>query len=268
MFLRELVPLGTIEGSGDTTLLGLPDWSSMDAVSDGVADWLRPWVTPDITSLKQLKRIDVAAALFLGCLAPEARDLLDAVAPCTLTIPSGAVVNVRYELVLTGADSSSKAPSATIQPVIQVKLQEMFGSGHHPTVGGVGGGGHNSGGRSSHFHVVPVAVALLAPNGRLAAKTWNILEFWESTYPQVRAELRGRYAKHPWPEDPVNAVPTRRTKRQTEEVAGAAKAARARVRAAERGGSGGGGGGGGSGGGGGGGGGRGGKKGRKKKKGR
>jgi ATP-dependent helicase HrpB len=80
------------------------------------------------------------------------------------------------------------------QPVLAVKLQELFGLADTPRVAGV-----------------PVLVHLLSPAGRPAAVTADLASFWRDGYRAVRAELRGRYPRHPWPEDPATAVPTRRT---------------------------------------------------------
>ncbi len=80
------------------------------------------------------------------------------------------------------------------QPVLAVKLQELFGLTQTPTVAGV-----------------PVLVHLLSPAGRPVAVTADLASFWRDGYRAVRAELRGRYPKHPWPEDPSTARPTRRT---------------------------------------------------------
>ena len=80
-----------------------------------------------------------------------------------------------------------------------VKLQELFGLAESPTVGTAR---------------VPVTFHLLAPNGRPVQTTRDLRSFWERTYPEVRKELRGRYPKHPWPEDPWTAQPTHRTTRR------------------------------------------------------
>ena len=81
-----------------------------------------------------------------------------------------------------------------------VKLQELFGLGETPRIGP---------------RKEPVLLALLAPNGRPVQITRDLRSFWERTYPEVRKELRGRYPKHPWPEDPWTAPPTRRVKPRT-----------------------------------------------------
>ena len=79
-----------------------------------------------------------------------------------------------------------------------VKLQELFGLAETPRVGEA---------------AVEVTLELLAPNGRPVQTTRDLRSFWQRTYPEVRKELRGRYPKHPWPDDPANASPTLRTNR-------------------------------------------------------
>ena len=80
-----------------------------------------------------------------------------------------------------------------------VKLQELFGLAESPRLGPAR---------------VPVTFHLLAPSGRPVQTTRDLRSFWENTYPEVRKELRGRYPKHPWPDDPWNAVATHRTLRR------------------------------------------------------
>ncbi len=127
-----------------------------------------------------LQRVDVAGAL--RRLLPWAQAAqLDQLAPERLEVPSGSRVRIDY------AD-----PAA---PVLAVKVQEAFGWTQTPRL---------AGGR------VPVVLHLLSPAGRPAAVTGDLVSFWRNGYPQVRAELRGRYPRHPWPEDPTTAEPTRR----------------------------------------------------------
>jgi ATP-dependent helicase HrpB len=83
--------------------------------------------------------------------------------------------------------------------VASVKLQELFGTAESPRIGA---------------RQEPVTFALLAPNGRPVQMTRDLRSFWDSTYADVRKQLRGRYPKHPWPEDPWNAEPTARPKRR------------------------------------------------------
>lgn len=103
--------------------------------------------------------------------------------PGRLTVPSGSSVTVDYR--------------AEGGPVLAVKLQEMFGQEDTPRV---------AGGRC------PVTVHLLSPAGRPLQVTRDLAGFWRGSYAAVRAEMRGRYPRHPWPEDPLSAVPTKRTR--------------------------------------------------------
>jgi ATP-dependent helicase HrpB len=110
---------------------------------------------------------------------------LDRNAPDTLKVPSGRHVRLGYE-----ADGTVAA---------SVKLQELFGLAETPRIG---------------RRQEPVVLALLAPNGRPVQITRDLRSFWDRTYPDVRKELRGRYPKHPWPEDPWKAPPTARLKKR------------------------------------------------------
>jgi len=113
---------------------------------------------------------------------PEAARL-DELAPERVTVPSGSRIRVDY---------------SGERPVLAVKLQELFGWPKAPAL---------AGGR------VPLLVHLLSPAGRPAAVTADLESFWREGYRAVRAELRGRYPRHPWPEDPAAAEPTARTNR-------------------------------------------------------
>jgi ATP-dependent RNA helicase HrpB len=110
------------------------------------------------------------------------RRTLNRDAPETIVVPSGRAVRLEYQ-----SDGSVSAA---------VKLQEVFGLAETPRIGP----------RSE-----PVLLSLLAPNGRPVQVTRDLRSFWDRTYPGVRKELRGRYPKHPWPEDPWNAPATHRT---------------------------------------------------------
>ena len=124
---------------------------------------------------------------FLSMLPHAARKALDRHAPETLTVPSGRRHRLEYR------DDG--------QVVLAVKLQELFGLAESPRVGNPSRA---------------ITLSLLAPNGRPVQTTQDLRNFWERTYPQVRKEMRGRYAKHPWPEDPWTALPTARTKKRGE----------------------------------------------------
>lgn len=124
--------------------------------------------------------------LELDALIPHAtRRELDRLAPVALPVPSGRSAALDYR-----EDGSV---------VARVKLQELFGLAETPRIGP---------------HREPVLLELLAPNGRPVQTTRDLRSFWERTYPEVRKELRGRYPKHPWPEDPWSAPPTARAKRR------------------------------------------------------
>jgi ATP-dependent helicase HrpB len=130
-------------------------------------------------SARSLDDVSVATALTF-----EDHRALDRDAPETMTVPSGRAVRLEY-----GDDGSVSA---------SVKLQELFGLADTPRVG---------------VRKEPIRFALLAPNGRPVQVTRDLRSFWDRTYPDVRKELRGRYPKHPWPEDPWKATPTAKAKR-------------------------------------------------------
>jgi ATP-dependent helicase HrpB len=117
-------------------------------------------------------------------IAPDVMRVLERDAPDVLRVPSGR--STRLEYAADGTVSAS------------VKLQELYGLAETPRIGP---------------RREPVLLALLAPNGRPVQLTRDLRSFWERTYPEVRRELRGRYPKHPWPEDPWTAPPTARTKK-------------------------------------------------------
>ncbi len=155
-------------------------------VSDGwlmaqLDDWLAPWLD-GITRREHLRRLDLAGALH-NLLDGRSRARLDELAPTHLLVPSGSRIRLRYP------------PGEP--PVLAVKLQELFGLADTPRVGG---------GR------IPVILHLLSPAQRSIQVTQDLRGFWERTYAEVRKELKGRYPKHPWPDDPWSAVPTRRVR--------------------------------------------------------
>lgn len=151
-------------------------WPSMDDLIDLADQWLEPELSR-ARRRADLERLDVAAAL--KRLVPWSRRLDDD-APSHIEVPSGSRIRVDY---------------SGEQPVLAVKLQELFGWQEAPRVSGV-----------------PLLIHLLSPAGRPAAVTSDLASFWRDGYRAVRAELRGRYPKHPWPEDPLTATPTRRAK--------------------------------------------------------
>lgn len=164
--------------------LGAP-WPdvSENALHARVDEWLEPELSRSARRA-DLGRIDAGQAL--GRLLPWATGeatRLDELAPERLEVPSGSRIRIDY--------------SDPEQPVLAVKLQEMFGLADTPRIAD---------------GTVPVVVHLLSPAGRPAAVTADLASFWRSGYRAVRSDLRGRYPKHPWPEDPATAEPTRHTK--------------------------------------------------------
>nr|WP_304412986.1 ATP-dependent helicase HrpB [Frankia sp. QA3] len=142
-------------------------------------DWLGPELAA-VRSRADLGRVDADQALRRLLPWPQAARL-DALAPQRLEVPSGSRVRLDY----SGPDG----------PVLAVKVAEVFGWERVPAV---------ADGRA------PVVLHLLSPAGRPVAVTSDLASFWRTGYPQVRAELRGRYPRHPWPDDPTTAPPTRR----------------------------------------------------------
>ncbi|WP_261792231.1 ATP-dependent helicase HrpB [Arthrobacter sp. PM3] len=150
---------------------------------------LDEWLAPELTALAggaPTGGIDLAGPLSRLLPWPEASRLGD-LAPETLAVPSGSRIRIDYPA----------ADDATGRPVVAVKLQECFGWAETPRL---------AGGR------VPVLFHLLSPARRPLAVTDDLASFWSGPYAQVRAEMRGRYPKHPWPEDPWTAPATARTK--------------------------------------------------------
>ncbi|WP_030292143.1 ATP-dependent helicase HrpB [Streptomyces katrae] len=164
---------------------GWPDVQDDDALLERADDWLEPELSR-ARRRADLGRIDAGQALnrLLPWATGEAARL-DELAPERIEVPSGSRIRLDY---------SAEHGQGHGQPVLAVKLQEMFGLAETPKVAGV-----------------PVLVHLLSPAGRPAAVTADLASFWQGGYRAVRAELRGRYPKHPWPEDPATAEPTRHT---------------------------------------------------------
>jgi ATP-dependent helicase HrpB len=161
------------------------DWPDLSngRLIDTVETWLVPYLN-GISKRTQLARLDTSVivdAMF------DYRQLqeLDRLAPTHLTVPTGSRIPLEY--------------SAELQPVLAVRLQEMFGQTETPTVGG---------------GKVKVVLHLLSPARRPIAVTQDLPSFWKNAYPEVRKDMRGRYPKHFWPENPLEAEPTRRTKRR------------------------------------------------------
>lgn len=151
-----------------------------DALLAGLDAWLGPWLA-GVRSRQELARLKLADAL-AGWVGGRAREV-ERLAPERLAVPSGSRIRLDY--------------TAGEQPVLAAKLQELFGLAATPCV---------ADGRQ------PVLIHLLSPAGRPLAVTADLRSFWDSVYPEVRREMRGRYPRHPWPDDPWSAEATRRAK--------------------------------------------------------
>jgi ATP-dependent helicase HrpB len=154
-----------------------PDWSD-----HALMESLEAWLAPALASASRLGDVNVAQAL-LASLPHDLRRRLDAEAPTRFETPAGSSLLIDYE--------------AEGGPALDVRLQEMFGQDRHPTI---------AQGRT------PLTLRLLSPAQRPVQTTKDLPGFWRGSYAAVRAEMRGRYPKHPWPEDPLSAPPTRRAK--------------------------------------------------------
>lgn len=157
-----------------------PDLSDkcLTAMPEG---WLLPWLG-NIRTAQGLCSLDILPAL-CSCLSRQQQHRLDDLAPVSIVVPSGSRISIDY----TSGD----------KPVLAVKLQEMFGLSDTPVI---------ADGR------VKLLLHLLSPARRPVQITQDLKGFWNSGYQMVKKELKGRYPKHPWPDDPWNALPTRKLK--------------------------------------------------------
>ena len=157
-----------------------PDVSD-NTLLETLEEWLRPYLA-GMSRLQHLKSLDMLAIL-KAQLDWSALQTIDKQTPSHFTVPSGSSIRIDY------TDPTS--------PVLPVKLQEMFGATETPRI--IDG-------------AIALSIHLLSPAGRPLQITQDLQTFWSNTYPQVKAEMKGRYPKHPWPDNPLAAVPTRRTK--------------------------------------------------------
>ncbi|MDN5680138.1 MAG: ATP-dependent helicase HrpB [Ewingella sp.] len=160
------------------------DWPAMDDQSllDGLEHWLSPSLN-GVRSLKMLQQVDLHDAL-LRLLDWHQRQRLDKALPTHYTVPTGSRLPIRYY--------------ADQPPILSVRMQEMFGEERSPML---------AEGR------VAVVLELLSPAQRPLQITADLAAFWQGTYREVQKEMKGRYPKHPWPDNPAVEMPTRRTKK-------------------------------------------------------
>jgi ATP-dependent helicase HrpB len=174
MFLRSAKDLGSKSAPVDAAW---PDLS--DAALAGAADWLMPATTGKV-ALAQIAVDDLAEAL-MALLPWNLKRELEVAAPTHFTAPTGSAVAIDYQ--------------AEGGPKLAIRVQELFGLDRHPTIAGVA-----------------LVVELLSPAHRPVQVTRDLPGFWRGSYASVKAEMKGRYPRHPWPDDPLAAPPTRRAK--------------------------------------------------------
>lgn len=159
------------------------EWPDMGdaALLRRLPEWLGPWLA-GMSRMSHLRDLDLVAVLRAE-LEWARLQRLDAIAPTHIAVPSGSRIAIDY--------------SEPTRPVLAVRIQEMFGWSETPTIGG---------GR------VPLTLHLLSPAGRPMQVTRDLAGFWQRTYPEVAKDLKGRYPKHDWPDDPLQAQPRRGAK--------------------------------------------------------
>ncbi|SFL36703.1 ATP-dependent helicase HrpB [Paenibacillus sp. 1_12] len=159
------------------------DWP--DVTDDALMATIQDWLAPHLHGLKSrsdLQRLNIISILE-SMLSWEQRRTLDEWAPTHITSPSGSRISVDY--------------SNPVSPTLSVRLQEMFGMEQTPRIGG---------GR------VPILLHLLSPAQRPVQVTSDLASFWRHTYFEIKKDLKGRYPKHYWPDDPLIAMPTSRVR--------------------------------------------------------
>ena len=160
---------------------GVPAWPDLSdtALIDALDDWLTPLLS-GVRSLAALKP-DILDGALRALIPWDLQRRLDAEAPARWTAPTGNSFTIDY--------------AAEAGPRVDVRVQEVFGISQHPTVGGV-----------------PLTMSLLSPGHRPIQTTKDLPGFWKGSWKDVRSDMRGRYPKHVWPEDPAVAAPTARAK--------------------------------------------------------
>ena len=172
---RLMARVALLRGHG----VDLPDMAE-STLLERIEDWLAPWLGT-CRDAEAIRGLDILPALD-AMLDHAQRQTLDRLAPAHFTTPTGRRVPIDY---------------AGGQPEIALRLQEMFGLNEHPVTGP---------------QRLPLKITLLSPAQRPLAVTTDLPGFWQGAYTEVRKEMRGRYPRHPWPEDPVSANPTLRAK--------------------------------------------------------
>ncbi|WP_342316494.1 ATP-dependent helicase HrpB [Lysobacter sp. FW306-1B-D06B] len=170
----------------------MPDLDGLPDLSDAaLLESLDEWLKPALTGKTRLDALDEAAfgEALKSTTSWATRQKIDALVPTRIVVPSGMERGIEYAF-----DDEADAPVA---PVLAVKLQELFGLADTPRI---------ADGR------VPLTLHLLSPGGKPLQITQDLKGFWDRTYPEVKKEMKGRYPKHPWPDDPWSATATHRAK--------------------------------------------------------
>mmetsp|Transcript_48583 Transcript_48583/g.114721 ORF Transcript_48583/g.114721 Transcript_48583/m.114721 type:complete len:200 (-) Transcript_48583:227-826(-) len=172
--------------------VGAEAWPDMSEASltTSVSEWMGPFLY-GVTNRQQIAAVDVQQAL-MTLLSPEQVRLLSELCPEHVALPTGTRAPIDY--------SNSQGPTVT------VALQEVLGTASLPAL--LGGD-------------LPLSIALLNPGKRVIQITTDLERFWNGAYKEVRKEMRGRYPKHYWPEDPANAVPSTQTSKKQRAAKGA-----------------------------------------------
>jgi ATP-dependent helicase HrpB len=189
IMLLRAADLGTLDSGGTGSNPGAssawPDLSNETLLAT-LEQWLAPYLA-EVRRLDDFQKLDLKSILYNLLPWPLPLDL-ERLAPEQLAVPSGSQVSIDYN---------------EYPPVLAVKLQEMFGCEETPRI---------ANGR------VSLLVHLLSPAGRPLQVTQDLAGFWRSSYQDVKKEMKGRYPKHPWPDDPLQAAATRHTKKRAEQV--------------------------------------------------
>jgi ATP-dependent helicase HrpB len=168
-----------LRARGGALAEALPDWSDA-ALLATLDDWLTPWLA-GLTRLEQVAEIDLAAAL-RATLAPGLAERIERAAPAAFVTPLGDRRAIDY---------------AQETPQLSIRVQELYGTAEHPVAGDP---------------PVPLVLELLSPAGRPIQRTQDLPGFWAGAWREVAKEMRAQYPRHPWPDDPAAAAPTRRAK--------------------------------------------------------
>lgn len=174
-----------------------PDVSDA-ALTKNLAQWLAPFLN-EVRHVRHINNVDLRSALQTLLPWPLPAKL-DELAPTHYMVPTGSNIRIDYSLVNGPSNAHTNAATdAQTPPVLAVKLQEMFGEKKTPTI---------AGGR------IALLIHLLSPAQRPLAITQDLVSFWQNAYQDVKKDMKGRYPRHPWPDDPLAAPPMRGTKKR------------------------------------------------------